>query len=107
MSRNKITNLKVLQNIKFLRLKEFWAISNYITDIKEIMNIQNKECLEIINLKQNYIKNFDELFNIISYFPNLKKFILTGNDIKEIEAEEMEKKIKEKYGMDLKIILKD
>ena len=39
MSRNKITNLKSLQNIKFLRLGAFWAISNDITDIREIMNI--------------------------------------------------------------------
>ena len=96
MSRNKITNLKSLKNINFIRLGEFWAMSNNITDIKEIMNIHNKENLWKINLKQNKIKNFNELFNIIDYFPNLSILNLTGNDeIGEKEVDEMKKKIKE------------
>ena len=108
MSRNKITNLKSLENINFLRLGEFWAISNNIVDIKEIMNIQNKEYLWKINLKQNKINNFQELFDIIYYFPNLKILNLTGNDgISVEEADEMKRKIKEKFGKDLIIELKD
>ena len=108
MSRNKITNLKSLQNINFLRLGEFWAISNDMTDIKEIMNINNKENLWKINLKQNKIGNFKELFDIIYYFPNLKILNLTGNDgIGVEEADEMKRKIKEKFGKDLIIELKD
>ena len=106
ISRNNITNLKSLQNINFLRLEEFWAITNNITDIKEIMNIQNKENLWKINLKQNKIKNFNELFNIIGYFPNLKVLNLTGNDeVREKEADEIKKKIKEKLQKDLDIEL--
>ena len=107
ISRNKITNLKSLQNINFLQLGEFWAISNYITDIKEIMNINNKKSLWKINLKQNEISNFQELFNIIDYFPNLEILNLTGSGIEEKEAEEMERKIKEKREKDLNIILND
>ena len=108
MSRNKISNLKSLQNINFLRLGEFWAISNNITDIKEIMNINNKENLWKINLKQNKINNFKELLDIIDYFPNLRILNLTGNDgIGVEEADEMKRKIKEKLEKDLIIELND
>ena len=55
ISRNKIDNLKYLENIKFVRLQEFWAISNQITDIKQLMHIEGKQNLEIINLKDNQI----------------------------------------------------
>ena len=105
-SRNKLKNLNNLNKITFNKLSSFWAITNEITDIKEIMNIQNKENLWKINLKQNKIKNFNELFNVIRYFPNLKVLNLTGNDeIKEKEADEMKKKIKEKLQKDLDIEL--
>ena len=108
ISRNKITNLKCLQGINFLRLGEFWAISNLITDIKEIMNIKNKENLWKINLKENNIKNFHELFNIIKYFPNLKILNLTNNkSIGKEEVDEMKKKIKEEFQIDLDIELND
>ena len=108
ISRNKITNLKCLKEINFLRLGEFWAISNNITDIKEIMNIKNKKNLWKINLKQNNIKNFNELFNIIQDFPNLKILNLTGNaQIREKEVYEMEEKIKEKFQKDLRIEIND
>ena len=106
ISRNKITNLKCLENIDFLRLGEFWAISNYITDIKEIAKIKNKENLWKINLKQNNIQNFNELLDIIDQFPNLKILNLNGNPkIGKKEADEMMDKIKEKFQIDLKIEL--
>ena len=105
ISRNKLSNLACLKNIIFIRLGEFWAVSNYITDIKEIMNIQGKEFLWRINLKENKINNFNELFFIIKNFPNLKELILTGNNININDAENMEKRIKEKFGFDLKIIV--
>ena len=108
ISRNKITNLKCLENIDFLRLGEFWAISNYITDIKEIAKIKNKENLWKINLKQNNIQNFNELLDIIDQFPNLKILNLNGNPkIGKKEANEMMDKIKEKFQIDLKIELDD
>ena len=108
ISRNNITNLQCLKEINFLRLEEFWAISNNITDIKEIMNIGNKKNLWKINLKQNKINNFSELFNIIKYFPKLKILNLTGNDeIKKEEVDEMEKKIKAKFQIDLHIEMND
>ena len=101
MSRNKITNLKSLKNINFLRLEEFWAISNKITDIKEIMNINSKEKLRIINLKQNEIINFNEIYDIIDYFPNLEILNVIGNGIETEKIDEMKKKIKKKLKKDL------
>ena len=108
ISRNKLTNLNFLENIKFLRLDEFWAISNNITNIKEIEKINNKENLRIINLKQNNIQNFNELFDIIQHFPNLETLNLTGNDgIKQEEVEEMKTKIENEFQRKLNIILND
>ena len=52
ISRNKLSNLACLKNIIFIRLGEFWAVCNNITDIKEIMNIQGKEKIWKINLKK-------------------------------------------------------
>ena len=103
ISRNKIDNLKCLENIKFKRLEEFWAISNLIKDIKQLMYINGKENLKKINLKENQINNFDELIDIIQYFPKLKELILINNNIPESKAIEMEKKIKEIYNHELKI----
>lgn len=103
-SRNNISSLKYLKNIQFNKIESFWAISNNITDIKEIMNINGKETLKIINLKENKINNFDELFDIINNFPKLEKIILNNNNISEEEANEMKKRIKDKYKKDLDIV---
>lgn len=97
-----------MKDINFSRLAEFWAISNDITDIKEITNIKNKENLWKINLKQNNIKNFNELFDIINQFPNLTILNITGNsEIEQKEVDEIEVKIEEKYQRKLKIEFKD
>jgi hypothetical protein len=103
-SRNNISSLKYLKNIQFNKIESFWAISNNITDIKEIMNINGKKTLKIINLKENKINNFDELFDIINNFPKLEKIILNNNNISEEEANEMKKRIKDKYKKDLDIV---
>lgn len=106
LSRNKIDNLNCLKDIKFKRLREFWAISNNITDINEIMNINNKEDLWKINLKQNKIKNFNELINIIGFFPKLEILNITDNDgIGENVALQMKRKIKELLNKDINIEL--
>ena len=107
ISRNKIDNLKYLENIKFVRLQEFWAISNQITDIKQLMHIDGKQNLEIINLKDNQINNFNEFIDIVEFFPKLKKLTLTKNkiNIPESEAIEMKKRIIEIYKYDIEIIV--
>ena len=102
-SRNKIDNLKYLENIYFIRLEEFWAISNQITDIKQLKYIKGKQKLKIINLKENQINNFNELIDIIGDFPNLEELNLTNNNITKSAASEMEKKIYKIYKHELKI----
>ena len=102
-SRNKIDNLKYLEKFVFTRLVEFWAISNRITDINQLLYINGKENLVKINLKENQISNFDELIDIIQYFPNLKELNLQNNNIPESKAIEMKEKIKKIYNQDLKI----
>ena len=96
-----------MENIKFVRLQEFWAISNQITDIKQLMHIDGKQNLEIINLKDNQINNFNEFIDIVEFFPKLKKLTLTKNkiNIPESEAIEMKKRIKEIYKYDIEIIV--
>ena len=102
-SRNKLKNLNNLNKITFNKLSSFWAITNEITDIKEIMNINERNDLKIINLKENKINNFHELFEIINYFPKLELLNVSKNNIKKEELEEMKKRIKEKYNRDLDI----
>lgn len=107
ISRNQISDLKCPTNIMFVRLDEFWAISNNITDIKEITNIQGKEKIRKINLKQNKISNLQDLFEIVHYFPSLKELVLVDNGISQKEAHDMARRINIEYNMDLIIIVKE
>ena len=104
-SRNKIDNLKYLENIYFKRLEEFWTISNQIKNIKQLKYIKGKQNLKKISLKENQINNFNELIDIIEDFPNLKELILKNNNITQAAASEMEKKIYKIYNHELKIIV--
>ena len=105
VSRNKIDNFNFLKDIHFKRLEEFWSIRNQITDINEIMKIEGKKKLKIINLKENPIKNFNELINIINNFPELNKLNLIDCGITRNEILEMNKKIKEKHNLDIEILV--
>ena len=59
------------------------------------------------------VKNSDVLKNlqisaIIKFFPKLQKIGLVDNNIKEKDAEDIQKKIKEKYGnREIKIMVKE
>ena len=86
-------------------MEEFWAISNKITNIKEIMNINGKENIKILNLKQNNINNFNEFIDIINHLPKLEKFILIGNGIDKEDVLEIKNHIKEKYHREIDIII--
>ena len=69
------------------------------------MNIQNKDNLQIINLKENKISNFNELIDIIKDFPKLEELNVSYNGIKKEEVEEMKIRIKEKYHRNVNIIV--
>ena len=104
-SKNQLKTLKYLENIKFKRLEEFWSTKNNLTDIKELKYLHNKENLKIVNLKENKICNFNELFDIIHLFPKIEKLNLKGNNIEESDALLMKKRIKEKYCLEFEIII--
>ena len=104
-SRNKLKDLKSLKGIKFKRLYRFWAISNKITDINEIRNLDNKNELVIINLKENQIKNFEKLFDFINEFPKLETLDVSFNGIKKEEVDKMKNRIKEEYNRNVDIIV--
>ena len=103
-SKNELKTLKYLKNIKFKRLEEFWSTKNNLTDIKELMYLDGKENLKIVNLKENKINNFDELFDIIHHFPKIEKLNLKGNNIEETDVLLMKNRIKEKYGLEFEIV---
>ena len=71
------------------------------------MNIQNKDNLQIINLKENNISNFNELIDIIKDFPKLEELNVSYNGIKKEEVEEMKIRIKEKYNRNVNIIVEN
>ena len=106
ISRNNIDNLNYIENIKFKRLEKFYSMGNNITDIKEIMKIQGKENIKIIDLRGNKINNFHELINIVSFFPNLERFVVRKNEeINKALVNEIKNKIKEKYGLEFEIVI--
>ena len=105
ISRNKISNLSRVENIKFKRLENFYSFRNNITDINEILKIQDRENLKIIDLRENKINNFNELINIISFFPKLERLNIRNNtEINEAQIKEMKNKLKEKYKRELDIL---
>ena len=71
------------------------------------MNIQNKDNLQIINLKENNISNFNELIDIIKDFPKLEELNVSYNGIKKEEVKEMKIRIKEKCNRNINIIVEN
>ena len=102
ISRNKLSSLSILKNIKFENLEEFWASFNNIKDLKEIENLQSKETIKIINLKKNKISDISNICEIIKLFPNLKTLNLENNPINCIEKEILIEKLRKK-GIELKM----
>ena len=112
--------LKPFEVIDFQNLKQFWARGYeeenykegtndiYLTDIKEINYINKKDNIKKIVLKGNRIKNIEELINIIPKFPQLELLNLEFNGFdKEKDKEKIEKVNEElkKKGLDkVKII---
>ena len=81
ISRNNLTSLKFLKNIRCKNLVSFWAINNKLTNYNDILELPFKEEIEKINLKGNKINNIDNLLDFIKHFPKLKELILKDNPI--------------------------
>ena len=102
ISRNKLSSLSILKNIKFENLEKFWASFNNITDLKEIENLQSKETIQLINLKENKISDINNIFEILNPFTNLKELNLEDNPINNINKQILIEKFNDK-GIKLKL----
>lgn len=78
ISTNFYKSLKDIKNIHFNRLQSFWAPYNKLTDMKELLFIENKEEITEINLRGNNITKIDE--KVLGLFKNLKSLNLEDND---------------------------
>jgi len=105
---NGFDSLEQFEQIKFKNLEEFWFRGNknkgFISDIKEINHLNEKGNIIEIVLKENNIKNIEELVNIIPSFPNLKILNLEDNPIDRDKIEEVWCKIKKIKGFENLII---
>ena len=81
ISRNNLSSLKILKDIKCPKLFKLWAIENNLKDFNDILNLSYKDKLSIINLKNNKIKNINNLIEFISNFPSLTELVLSNNEI--------------------------
>ena len=78
ITENAYKSLEDLKNIHFNRLQSFWAPYNKLTDMKELLFIENKEEITDIFLRGNNITKIDE--KVLDLFKNLKRLNLENND---------------------------
>ena len=99
VSRNNLSSLDFLKKIKCKKLFKLWAIQNKLIDYNDILKLEYKDNIQIINLEQNKINNIDNLFEFISNFPSLTSLNLSTNEINldDIKNKAIIEKIKETY----------
>jgi len=82
LNNNYLTSLKCIKIFYFLRLEEFWATENLLTDINEIENINNKKTIKKICLNGNKISVIDDKFlNLLVKFTKLTTINLKNNPV--------------------------
>ena len=81
VSRNHLSSLDFLKNICCKNLFKLWAIENNLTDFNDILKLEYKDNIQIINLEENNISKVDNLSEFISKFPGLKELNLSSNQI--------------------------
>ena len=105
---NGFNSLEKFQNIEFQKLEKFWFRGDinkgYITDIREIEYLNGKENIKEIVLKDNKIKNIEELVTVVPSFPNLQIINLEDNPIDGDKIMDVWFKIKEIKGFEKFII---
>ncbi len=110
VSENGLTSLKDFEKIHFKQLEEFWVagdkVKGCLEKIDEINYLNNKETIKKIVLKQNKIKNIENLVNIIPSFPKIQLIDLRGNEIPRNEIFAVLSKIEEK-GFESLVIIHD
>jgi len=78
LSRNNIYSLSFVEKLKLPNIKEFYINT---TNIKEFDQLIKYKTLEIIGLRENYIKNIDNLEQFVNELPKLIFIDLERNDI--------------------------
>ena len=78
ISANAYKSLEDLKDMHFNRLQSFWAPYNKLTDMKELLSLENKEEITEINLRGNNITKIDE--KVLDLFKNLKSLNLEDNE---------------------------
>ena len=99
ISRNGLTSLDCLKKLNCKELVAFWAITNKLEDYKGILNLKYKEKIEEIVIKENRIRNIDDLPQFIEQFPNLKLFNISKNliNLDDPKNKKIINQIKNKY----------
>ena len=81
LNRNNLFSLGFLKDLECPNLISFWAIENHLIDYNDLPKLKYKDKIQRINLKDNKIKNIDNLLEFISEFPNLEYLVLVNNEI--------------------------
>lgn len=97
LSSNCIKNIKALETIKCVKLKDLNLFNNYLNnDNIEIIKKLNFPELEFLNLEKNEFSNY-KIFEAISHFIKLKCLILDSNHF--IFQKEDEKEVKYNFKL--------
>ena len=75
---NDIYSLSFVENLELPNIKHFWINSNFI---KEYNPLSKYKSLTNLNVRNNYIKNIDNLVEFIKNFKFLETLDISGNDI--------------------------
>ena len=78
LSKNKISDIEILEKVNFKNLKKLFLKDNNIIDIKVLEKVKFDK-LEILDLSNNKISNINILEKVD--FKNLKEIILNENNI--------------------------
>ena len=75
---NNIYSLSFIDNLELPKIKHFWINSNFI---KEYNPLSKYKTLRKIIVRNNYIKNIDNLPGFVKNFKDLETLDISGNDI--------------------------
>ena len=78
LNSNNIHSISFVEKLNYEQLEEIWLMNNYIKDFIPLKVFKN---IKIINLKNNQISDIQKLEEFVNNLPNLKKIILSENQI--------------------------
>ena len=75
---NDISSLSFINKLELPKIKEFWINSNFIDEYYPLCKYKT---LEKIMIRNNYIKNIDNLVSFVETFKKLETLDISGNNI--------------------------